>query len=950
MRRVLFSTFLIFLFSSTQIFAQRDSIRNVFLDAESWFLFEEYSEALPLYESLLKSDPGNDNLNYKIGICLLNDPYQKDKAIQHLLDASNNINPAYKENSLKERTAPPDALYYLGNAYLVNELLDRAIESYEEFLEVMDHEVYDEELVLAQIQSCRNAQRLKTMPVDIDLFLLDSLINTRYPDINPVVSGDGTKMAFVTELPFFDGAFYTEKTEDGWSYPQIITQLMGFDADVYPVALSYDGSEMILYYDDDYIGNLYYSRMEDGLWTPAIKMGEPISTKYWESNACFSKDGQTLYFTSNRKGTHGGLDIYLSEKQAEGKWGPPVNLGSTINTRYNEECPSLSEDGKTLYFSSYGHYNMGGYDVFYSRKNEDGTWAEPVNIGYPINTTDDDLFFQPLNKGNSAYYSVFSPRGIGRHDIYSVNIYSADNPRLYSISGNLRTEDGRIDSTRMAIYVIDSDSGDTLIYTSPTEEGAFAFQLKQGIYELHFAGEGYEDLIRPLEITAASNKQGIPLGDNIELSLIKEEPLAEEVELFEGEESQIKVKESQLEAVAGVPVAVTLTAPRGSTIIVRTYQDSILVATDTIVTEKRRTDLQIVPLPGESEVELEMIDKDGNIHRSLLTVAALIPEGESSDELAPEEEAFDEEAFDETMEQEATGAGAISNLQVGPVGVILLAETVSAGDADLLRLKLIENSDDPLKEYLEQLDLDSEGITSSEELIMHLQEEAKAGSFTMDELKEAVILSLDEVPATEQELFEYLYEEAAATGYSAHEVDALLADHLSDGKAELLLQQLKENSDGALLEYLEQLDMEAAGIQSSQDLLDHLEKVAETGVFTMDEARRAMLDSLETPLEVYRLYEDMLNSSEGMLREILESLDLQKEGIYTVEQLMDKLARELELKGVSKKEIEKILSGEKGESKTAWAPLALIVVAGAGLVWFIIAWWRRRKKREEQVD
>jgi len=945
MRRVLFSTFLIILLTPAQIFAQRDSIRNIFLDAGSWFLFEEYSEALPLYESLLKSDPGNDNLNYKIGICLLNDPYQKDRAIQHLLDASTNINPAYKENSLKERTAPPDALYYLGNAYLVNELLNRAIESYEEFLGVMDHEVYDEELVLAQIQSCRNAQRLKTMPVDIDLFLLDSLINTRYPEINPVVSGDGTKMAFVTELPFFDGAFYTEKTEEGWSYPQIITQLMGFDADVYPVALSYDGSEMILYFDDNYIGNLYYSRMEDGLWTPAIKMGEPISTKYWESNASFSKDGQTLYFTSNRKGTHGGLDIYLSERQADGKWGPPVNLGSTINTRYNEESPSISADGKVLYFSSYGHYNMGGYDVFYSRKNEDGTWAEPVNIGYPINTTDDDLFFQPLSSGDSAYYSVYSPRGIGGHDIYSVNIYSVNNPRLYSISGNLRTEDGRIDSTRMAIYVIDSNSGDTLIYTSPTEEGEFVFQLKQGIYELHFEGEGYEDLIRPLAITAASNKVGIPLGDNIELSLIDEELVEEEVELFEGEESQIKLKESQLEAVAGVPLAVTLTAPKGSTIIVRTYQDSVLVATDTIVTEKRKTDLLIVPLPGNSEVELEMIDKDGNIHRSLLTVAALVPVGEGSEEEAP-----GEEAPEETMEQEATGAGVISGVKVHPAGIILIAETVSDGDADLLRLKLLENSDDPLKEYLEQLDLDSEGITSSKELITHLEEEAMAGRFNMDEVAEAVILSLDVVPGTEQELYEYLYEEAAATGYSANEVDAILAEALSDGKAKLFLQQLKEQSDGALLEYLEQLDLEAEGIHSSQDLLDHLEKVAEAKGFNMDEVRRAMLDSLETPLEVCKLYEDLLQSSEGMLREILESLDLQEEEIYTVEQLMDRLARELELKGVKQKEIDKILSGEKGKSKIAWAPLALIVVAGAGLVWFIIVWWKRRKKGEEKGD
>lgn len=107
MKRILFSSFLILFSVPALVFAQRDSIRAVYLDAESWFLFEEYREALPLYESLLEGDPGNDNLKYKIGICLLNDPYQKDKAIRYLLEASQNINPAYKQNSFKERTALP---------------------------------------------------------------------------------------------------------------------------------------------------------------------------------------------------------------------------------------------------------------------------------------------------------------------------------------------------------------------------------------------------------------------------------------------------------------------------------------------------------------------------------------------------------------------------------------------------------------------------------------------------------------------------------------------------------------------------------------------------------------------------------------------------------------------------------------------------------------------------
>ena len=621
MKRVLFCSFLLSFFIPGLLSAQRDSSRTLFLDAESWFLFEEYADALPLYMKLLKHDPGNDNLNYKIGICLLNDPYRKDRSVEYLLKASANINPNYKENSFKEQTAPPDALYYLGNAYLVNELLMPAIESYERFLDTMDRDVYDEELVQAQIRACKNAQRLKSMPVDIDLTILDSLINTRYSDIRPVVSGDGTKLAFITELPFYDGAFFCEKTDDGWSYPQSITTSLGFDADIYPVSLSHDGTGMILYYDDDYIGNLYYSQFEDGRWMPAVKMGENISTKYWESHACFSSDGKLLYFTSNRKGTHGGLDIYMSELQPDGKWGPAENLGSAINSRYNEETPFITEDGKTLYFSSYGHYNMGGYDIFYSKKKADGSWAEPINLGYPINTTDDDLFFQPVSNGFGGYYSIYSNRGRGRHDIYYMDIYSVDNPRMYFVSGNLRTDDGSVDNDQLALFVVDSRTGDTVVYGSPDKgTGAFSFNLQQGLYDLHFTGPGYEELIRPLSITSASHKQGIELDDDIELSLIMRLPL-----VFTGEESQIRLKDTLYEGVTGETIEVPLKLEKGSLLVVKVYQDSLLVSVDTIEVGKRRTTLEVVPLAGTSRVELEMIDSDGNIHKGGFRVTGVEP-------------------------------------------------------------------------------------------------------------------------------------------------------------------------------------------------------------------------------------------------------------------------------------------------------------------------------------
>lgn len=731
MKRVLFSSLLLLLLTSTIVVAQRDSLRSIFLNAESWFLFEEYADALPLYEGLLKNDPGNDNLNYKIGVCLLNDPYQKDKSITHLMSASDNINPDYKENSFKERTAPPDVLYYLGNAYLANELLDRAIATFEEFLTVMDPEVYDEELVKAQIRSCENAKRLKTMPVDLDLTLVDPMINTRYADINPVISGDGSKMAFVTRLPFYDGAFYTEKTETGWSYPQIITQALGFDADIYPVCLSYDGSEIILYYDDDYIGNLYYSKFENGSWAPATKMGENISTKYWESHACFSKDGQSLYLTSNRKGSLGGLDIYISGRQPDGTWGVPVNLGGTINTRYNEECPFISVDGQTLYFSSYGHYNMGGYDIFFSKKGPDGQWGEPVNIGYPVNTTDDDLFYQPVNKGNNAYYSVYSPQGVGRHDIYYMNIYSADNPRFYSISGHLRTADGAIDSTRMAIYLIDAASGDTVVYTQPREDGNFELKASQGIYDLHFTGDGYESLIRPLHVTAGSDKAGILLSDEITLAQLAVEPV-----IVEGEECLIQVEETAYEGVTGVPLLIEVKAPKDSEIIVRTWQNDSLVSTDTLVMRRKKAELEIVPLPGKSVVELEFLDEDGNIHRKRFDMLGTVPTDVGTDPA----KIADENALEEKDEADvAAGTDVATGTDVAAAEAEvdhLLVEAVSEGEVEQLREKLLHTASPEIQAILEKINLHNEGISTTEQLIALISQKLKEDGFSDKAIQE----------------------------------------------------------------------------------------------------------------------------------------------------------------------------------------------------------------------
>jgi hypothetical protein len=1186
MRRFLISSFLVWALLPLAGQAQRDSSRNDFTNAESWFLFEDYGEAEAIYQKLLRYDPENDNLKYRIGVCLLNDPYRKDESIRYLLEASDNINPGYKEGSFKENTAPPDVLYYLGNAYLVNNRIDEALDAYRRFQRIMDPDIYDVELVKAQIQACENAKRLMSMPVDIDLYPATEGVNTRYPETNPVISGDGNRMAFVTDQPFFDEALFIEKNADGtWTLPMSLTSMLGFDADIYPVALNYDGTEMLLYYDDEHIGNLYMSRYEDGFWGKAEKLGENITTKYWESHACFTKDGRTLYFTSNRKGGFGGLDIYRSERQADGRWGPPVNLGPTVNTRYNEETPFITMDGKTLYFSSYGHFNMGGYDIFYSTLDDKGSWTEPVNLGYPINTTDDDLFFQPVKNGFAGYQSRFEQGSQGRHDIYYMDIYSANNPRVYLVTGFVRTEDGDTDLTTLQMFVIDPESGDTVKYSIPiAKTGEFRMDLTQGDYELHFSGEGYEDLIRPLSITASSNKEGIELDEVLELSLTYREPL-----VFEGEESMIQLKDSLYEGVTGKALIVPVKMEKEATLVQRVYQDSTLVSVDTLEFDRRRNELEITPLPGTSLVELETVDEEGNIHRNSFILIGKEPAPTRKER----REAEAREA--EVREAEATGADAAGTAQAAgeaagtaqaagaAAGLVLfdlqeeakegslkdyldqldleqegirttdqlidhlyeeadkgsfsqedmdslLAAAIAGDDAERLYGELLEHSEGPLKQYLEELDLEAEGIDSPEALLEHLRRAAETEDFSMDDVRQAMKRSLEPDPArlmlsglrknaedplkdyldqldlekegiatpgqlfdhlygqagkeafskeeldllmartlsgtdvnelyrqlteyaegplkdylegldleaegidspeallehlrraaeTEDfsmddvraamkkamefkgasaaiyddaagvarlvllrnsegplralleeldpgrdgigsrgELFRYLYDHAEESGYSKEEVDSLLTDMLARGNVRLLYRQLLENADGALKEFLEELDLEAEGIDSVEALLEYLKQATATEDFTMDDVRAAMTRALDHPLEVERICRALLESSEGTIREILEGIHLYRDGIFTVEDLIKAMYQGLEDRAYSEKEIRKLLSelfpGQKafirqllkgGKTGMSTGVKVMFGLAGLGILVLILFWFRRKKEEE----
>ena len=192
------------------------------------------------------------------------------------------------------------------------------------------------------------------------------------------------------------------------------------------------------YYNCD----IYYSEYVDGEWTPIKSVSDKINLPTtWESQPSISADGKTLYFVSDRAGGYGGYDIYRSVKNDNGDWGTPINLGPNINSTGNEKSPFIHPDGKTLYFSSDGWMGMGGYDIFYSRLQPDGTWSAPVNIGYPINSSDDEVGFFVSTDGQKGYFASNKLKGVGGWDLYSFDLYDKAKPeKVLFVSGTVKSE------------------------------------------------------------------------------------------------------------------------------------------------------------------------------------------------------------------------------------------------------------------------------------------------------------------------------------------------------------------------------------------------------------------------------------------------------------------------------------------------------------------------------
>lgn len=467
--------------------------------AEDFYSEQSYLRALPLFSQLSDTYPSDLYFKYRLGICLLYKSDEKDKSINILLDV---------------QKAEPDARdidFFLGRAYHLNYRFDDAIASFNKYL-ATNPDINQRLLTQRYIENSKNGRAFTELKVKCDIQNLGNVINTENQEYVPVVSSDESVLIYTYTGPkstgglmddnfnpdpngyYYEDVFISHRAPDNksWLPPESIgpnINTINHDADI---ALSADGQKLFIFHSTEKDGgDIYMSMLKGDVWGVPEPLGPNINTKYWEGSVSLSADEKHLYFASERPGGYGGRDIYVSDKMPDGSWGKAQNLGPAINTPYNDDSPFIHPDGITLFYSSEGHNSIGGYDIMYSTF-KNGKWSESTNLGYPINTTEDERFYVLTADGSHGYFSSDRKGGFGQQDIYTVTPgYFGEAPVLALVVGTITGEGKPLDAS---INVSNADTGEQQgSYHSNSSTGKYIIALTPGNnYKVAIEVEGYE--------------------------------------------------------------------------------------------------------------------------------------------------------------------------------------------------------------------------------------------------------------------------------------------------------------------------------------------------------------------------------------------------------------------------------------------------------------------------
>ncbi|GAB2872371.1 OmpA family protein [Hymenobacter ruber] len=412
--------------------AQAQSTRKDLKTGNKFFEQENYRAALPYYEKVLAKDPNNAKALFNAGISYMS--FDKEKASDYI----------YKAQKLKPKVSK-DVEYWLGRVDHLNYNFDEAVAHFQAYNATLKKNDQRKEELAQLIQHSKNAKVQFNSPKDIFVKNLGPTINTQFSEHSPVISSDDKILIFTSrgeavtgatgsvsdkknKSVAADGEYYedifeaTRVDDENWQKPRSLSGVLngkGHDASIQ----LFDNDTKMLMYRNDNNGDIFVTDKSGGDWTAPKALDGNINSKAFESDAFITPDGLTIYFSTGKYSEDGTLDLYTATRTSTGSdWGTARSLGANINTKYDDDSPYLSKDGKTLYFSSRGHNTMGGYDIFKSEYDEAGRkWGPAQNMGYPVNTPDDDSYYRLSPDGSYAYLSSYRIGGYGEKDIYTIN-------------------------------------------------------------------------------------------------------------------------------------------------------------------------------------------------------------------------------------------------------------------------------------------------------------------------------------------------------------------------------------------------------------------------------------------------------------------------------------------------------------------------------------------------
>lgn len=536
-----------------------------FMQAEDLLAKSKFAEALPQYQNLLKYDSSNANLNFKIGICYLNSRSQKAKAVYFMNKALLPTTSYYKEGLKKQANTPLIANEFLGVCYLAYNF-KQLNKSYEIFTKIiLDNkgknlstiEVSDLKIEMNKIGD--ELKEFSTSSIDLKIENTDknhvssfvnyssslstdqSMVFTFQPSVKDgqddkaVVLYEDLKISF-DSLKIVKAAIDNSRSpvsESDNMLKSFSDSAKNINKNEATVGTSEDSQTILTYKDDKGEGNLYISRLIGNQWSAPGKLDKTINTKGWEENEYIPANGNMLYFTSNREGGYGGMDIYKSKKMANGEWGKATNLGPAINTCYDERAPFIHTDGVTLYFSSNGHNAARDFDIFTSTLSESGVWSKPVNVGYPASEIQDGVT-DPLTAGNNEMHSSNSPitdvpeQGgtevlteidHNKRENYTVTFVNQKQVALTLLKGKVVETSGRVPD-HVAITITDNVTKEIIsTYSSNIKTGDFVFILPPG-RNTNITYQADEYLFYSKNIDLSDNKKCNNINETVRLSPI----------------------------------------------------------------------------------------------------------------------------------------------------------------------------------------------------------------------------------------------------------------------------------------------------------------------------------------------------------------------------------------------------------------------------------------------